>query len=788
MFSTNFRLSRGTAWKTFLRLFLIVVVVEILQQPAAAQKDSPSPKLSIGGLVESSAENVDRLTAKLRRCQSAGQDIRLPDATLAVAELFLRFARSDIQANEQRAQTLRSMQYVDAILDSALREADAVLNGDAQYPRIPDWNVIGLDVREGSFWSGKEPVFLTGFNWNAEWARSEPQLMKRLGVNLVDGMLRGALTESGELDEGWYQSRSKKTLDQMQQENFAVDAMLSIGPPDWLHKKHPDLKSPGYGHYTHYAIDHPAFVAYRLEVLDRLVPLYARHKALLAIDLMNEPAYQGTCAYTFANWRAWLHEKYGSIQKVNEAWATEFTDFEAIDLFPTQPEKRTHEWQRARVDWTKPGTRGMHLDWCLFNMRRVTKHFQAAHERIRHHAPHVSTHVKAMLSNYFTGSTEQRGWPMRISYNTFGIDLEAINHLCGVSGGDDSFRDLTATETPNRYFGNTPYVAGWLNSGMAIDLLRSISPDKPFYNSEFHAVEAVDSEDNLPIPAEHMRLALWHSHLHGMNANLLWYMGRTPDGAINQQGKHWFDDSLLDQPWLLHVYVTESLNLRRFVPQVTAFARSPRKVCVLYSDTSAIQDVETIDTLRDTYEALNFLGVPIGFVTERQLAADWLDSSAGQQTRLLLVPNAIFVTAETVRLLQKVSEANIDVRLIGKDCLLKTPVGKLREVPILTNSQALDLGSPQDYHLRFNEWLQQAKIERELVALDSQGNPAWGIEVRTVRAGNQRLAYLINLLRTPVDVQLRWNAQGVTFRTLETEQVVPNTLTLQPRQVVFGPY
>ena len=736
--------------------------------------------------IESCRSKAVQLQRTLDRCRVQGEDITIPDASLAVAEMFLAFADLDASHPSRKNQTLRSLKMVIEILDTAQQETGEVLAGQKHFAKIPHWNVVGLQVRDGKIWSGDQPVFLSGFNWNADWARNQPRIMKRLGVNLVDGMLRGEMDETGQFDDQWYERREKPHLEKMERENFAVDVMLSINPPPWLLEKHSDLKSPGFGHYVRYAIDHPAYVQYRRKVLDHLVPLYAQHKSLFAIDLANEPAFQGTSAETFANWRRWLNQKYGSIEQVNDAWQTDFKDFSSIKRFPTQPKERTNEWQRAKVDWKLPGARGMHYDWCVFNHHRITHHFRIANDLIQQHAPGVNTHVKTMLGGHFTGGTEHRGWAMPISYHTYGIDLEAISTLCALNGGDDSFQDRAGIEESNRHFGHSPYVAGWLNSGLAADFLKSVAPEKPFYNSEFHVVEQVDATSNEIHPAQHMRLALWHAHLHGMNANLLWYLGRQPDGTISRTSQTWFDNSLLDQPQLLNAYARESLNLRRFVRPISSFADQARQVRILYSEASAIQDVHATDTLRDTYEAVNFLGVPIGMVTERQLAAGWLKGNIGKQTRLIIVPNASFVTDETVARLQQASKDGVVVRMIGLDSLKKTPVGKSRGIPRITESATIKVSNPQTYHQRIDQWIVQAKIDRDLLAVDAQGRPAWGIEVRSVHSDENRWAYLINLLRHPVEVTLQWKEGRVDFRHIETDEPIGDRVTLLPRQVVLG--
>ena len=721
------------------------------------------------------------LRLRLQQCQESGQDIAVPDASLAVAELFIGFSKQDIQIPQRHAIALRSLKYIESMLDAVIAEADDVLGRRSQYPDIPRWNVIGVEAREGGLWIGDEPLFLTGFNWNASMAREQPQMLKRLGVNLVDGMLRGFIDASGECSDT---SDDQSYLREMAQQHFAVDAMLSINPPPWLFERHPDLKSSGYGHYVGYAIDHPALIEYRRQCLDHLLPLYRKHKALFAIDLFNEPAFQGTSSYTFANWRRWLTQKYNTIDQVNAAWGTKFISFDAIQSFPTQPESRENEWEHARVDWDKPGVRGMHYDWCAFNKQRVTDFFKASNDQIQGQTPHVSTHVKVMLGNYFTGGTEQRGWPMNVSYHTFGIDVPAISSLATLHGGDDSFQDLSSVDHPNRYFGNASYIANWINSGLSSDLMKSISPDKPFYNSEFHAVEQADVTEIDSSPGGHIKLALWHAHLHGMNANLLWYWGRGVDGAVEEQGQRWFKGSLLDQPWLLNSYSRESLNLRRFVPQVSSFSRQPRRVRLLYSESSAIQEVRAIDTLRDAYEALNFLGISVGFVTERQLA----EGGVPDDTRLLIVPDATYTSDETVRQLRSVAKSGVLVRIIGEQSLRMNPVGQRRNNFDIPGAKTLKLDTPQQYQGHFNRWLTEARVSRDLVAVSNDGTPAWGVEVRTAHHGGQRFAYLINLMRDPVTVQLKWSSKQIQFHDLQTNQRVPDLLTLQPRQVILGKY
>lgn len=158
-----------------------------------------------------------------------------------------------------------------------------------------------------------------------------------------------------------------------------------------------------------------------------------------------------------------------------------------------------------------------------------------------------------------------------------------------------------------------------------------------------------------------------------------------------------------------------------------------------------------LDCLRDIYEALNFLGVSIGFLTERQLL-----QGVPEGTKLLIVPNAMYEAAPTVTALKgAVRKQTLSVRIIGPEILMREPTGNRRPDPELGLAWPLSLVTPQTCHPVLNQWIEESGIPRKLLDVDDKGNPIWGIEVRTAQAGADRLAYLINERRDPVQLQLK---------------------------------
>ncbi|HEY3285403.1 MAG TPA: beta-galactosidase, partial [Armatimonadota bacterium] len=514
-------------------IYLLLLVVAATTHAASATGPD-----TLEALITRSETRCRQLAGKLQGCRAAGQDIALPDADLAVAQLFCRYSRYDAGQEKLRPAALRSMRYVDRLLTEQLARADRVLARKARYPRVPQYPAQGITWHNSGFWSGRRPVFLTGANWDAAEAQHDPGILHRLGFTLTDGMFRGSVRRDGSFDDDPFRMGDGRYLGLMDRAGFAVDCLTDASPPDWLVRETPGLAQRGYGNGFGYVFEHPQARGFQDRLLGHLAPVYADHPSVFAVDLANEPAFQGPSDLMLANWRAWLRRKYGTPQRLSRAWGIPMGSFDEVRRYPSQPEVMNGQWGRAAVDFGKPGVRGMHYDWCAFNNQRISAYFRSLSDRIHAGASRLATHVKMMLGLYFTGSTESRGWKMGLSYHTFGLDPEALARSLSLLGGDVDLVDLSEVPRPNRRFGSSPYVMGWLDASLAADFLKSLAPNKPYYDSELHLIEDSKPEVDPANSEAHLRAALWLSHLHGMSGNLLWYWSRDAQGA--PMGTDWF--------------------------------------------------------------------------------------------------------------------------------------------------------------------------------------------------------------------------------------------------------
>jgi beta-galactosidase len=163
----------------------------------------------------------------------------------------------------------------------------------------------------------------------ADWKRDIP-LMKAAGFKVVRmGHLAWDSYEpaDGRFEFAWFD----QVMDLMQEAGIKVILDVAVRPaPLWLHREHPSIDitdSDGNRLYPNHRymddVGDPAYQKAALHFADTLVRRYARHPALLAFGIDNEPgdgpiSYSETVRQRFV---AWLEHKYGNVGALNQAWA-----------------------------------------------------------------------------------------------------------------------------------------------------------------------------------------------------------------------------------------------------------------------------------------------------------------------------------------------------------------------------------------------------------------------------------------------------------------------------------
>ncbi len=135
----------------------------------------------------------------------------------------------------------------------------------------------------------------------------------------------------GEFDFGWLD----RIIDLLHDNGIGVDlATATASPPPWMHEKYPEILpvtregvtlSPG--GRQHYAPSSPVYRRLAAELVTAVVERYKDHPAVQMWHLNNEYACHVHADYSDNArdaFRAWLEDRYGTVEALNAAWGTNF--------------------------------------------------------------------------------------------------------------------------------------------------------------------------------------------------------------------------------------------------------------------------------------------------------------------------------------------------------------------------------------------------------------------------------------------------------------------------------
>jgi beta-galactosidase len=171
-------------------------------------------------------------------------------------------------------------------------------------------------------------------------------IMKQAGFNVVrmgDLSWDSFEPEQGKFDFEWFD----RIMDKMQDNGIRVILDISGLPaPIWLHRAHPGVdivsqngtRLPPAERYMDNITD-PDYVREAGILADALTKRYAHHPAVIAVGYDNEigNAFMSYSEADRQRFIGWLKKKYGTIEELNKAWATQrwsrrLNSFDDVDL------------------------------------------------------------------------------------------------------------------------------------------------------------------------------------------------------------------------------------------------------------------------------------------------------------------------------------------------------------------------------------------------------------------------------------------------------------------------
>lgn len=544
-------------------------------------------------------------------------------------------------------------------------------------------------------------------------------------------------------------------LDKCYENNMTVDLLLSVHywPTQILPQ---EVWQSNNTYWLQYNIYNEEVQKLTQVFMEGMAKTVAGHPALSSICVANEPIFKiARDQSNLPTWHEWLKKLYNNdLDAMNRAYGTEFASFDEVPL---------EELSENTV---------IHRDYIHFNDEMFTGWHQMLADAVRKYAPDTPLHTKAMS---VINGTEESWWGLDSKING-GINPEMLAKIFDLNGNDCwNFLYEGSTKTG-------------ISKSCLYDMLTSFN-NAPCYNSEDH-VTADRDERYTPEMAPHIAADLWQGAIHGRSATAVWIWARTTsfDGDVAANIKHRPDAVALEGRTML--------DLQRLSYEIEALQNQPRKAAVLYSSDSRLYTRSCMNTIYQAYEQLSMGGIKTLFVTENMLA----EGNALDGIELLVIPNAVSTTEESVSAVKKYMENGGKVVVLGDSFLYdehKLPLENQEDVDYIMANAYCVAGTvenentmilEEDLHELFIKMMKEAgSYDVELIEKET-GKNATTVEWTTCEYNGKTLVNLCHYdWSGDLTVVIKKNGEVVNeFTELRSGDVITDgEITLKTSQPVL---
>jgi hypothetical protein len=712
------------------------------QQPAVAQASvrfySASNVLDRVAILRN---HLPALQADLKALESRGVDASYPRVTATVLENFVDYVEEDARRGEVR-RALEQVADMEAMATRLSRELKEALAGERQFAAVPRWTGNQRPTVKSTSFLGpvrmpggatmERPVFFNGYGHFGR-VINDMEKWPGYGANIIQIEVgpsrifpKEGVTNSAPVRE------LARTLDRAQKSGVAV--CLLISPhyfPDWGLAKWPHLRKHREG-FLNYCLHAPEGQELLRRFLAVLIPPIKDHPALHSISLSNEPVNEEEpCEPARQQWQAWLTKRHGTVAALNSTCGSNFTSFAAVPLpdpFGLRP---------ARPLW---------MDFIRFNQDFFADWHKLMADAIHAAAPGLPVHAKAMT------------WTMLNDGDIkYGVDATIFGR----------FSDINGNDSVNMFdFGDGDFAQSWQMNAMSHDLQRSVL-DAPVFNTENHLIT---DRDTRPVPASHIRAALWQAAVHGQSATAIWVWERTFDPKSD------FAGSIMHRPACAEAVGWVNHDLNRAALEITALQQAPPQVLLLQSVSASVWDGGRYsDCLGKLYTALSFTGLKIGFVTERQLEVGIVPEAAA-----VFIPDVVHLSDPAFASLRRFKGKLV---LAGEGALLTHDEWGRKRASALPGEKLVfrhGSTSAHDLHAQLLTLLPRLNLRPAVEVRGNDQQPVWGVERRSAETRAGLVVNLCNYRKEAMVVTLRQQGRPTPMRNVLTGEPIVKPILLAP--------
>ena len=652
-------------------------------------------------LRQACSDKIKNLEPMIRKFNINAEFPREQMISWKVCKLFLDLFIPEDVSRKDYVLALRETEEVDAAVTRLKQEFE-----NKTYVLSKPRNVMDLKINNGSLIGSDGPVFAFGIFGAPQMRRLKWQDYKTMSMTYTSYDIPAIKwTVLPKTPEGKPSNCSTTFRPVKWRDNNTTGTPL-IQLFGWWESKikawQPDALVNG-NHFLSYDPDHPKM----REMVDIIVSGAFRDlaaqkhtilKDALAFDLWNEPMFGSVSPYTVTAYREFLKKRYRTIEKYNYYYKSKFKSFDEITDV------------RGQMDYLPIAC----YDYCTFNEQR----FYEFHKIVRDAAIRgAGSRNPIRFTMKLMNAQLCGGWASAER----GFDVELISRLTDMHGGDNFISETLHVE-PN-------YACNWRPQVFAFDLMKSVDPNQPVIDNEYHA--SATSPDMVSA-------AFMMGAHHGLNAANWWCWNRDEKMYFRKAAKGgmpwWFLSSPDCNPAAMISGLRTAVLMDRLMEEVQAFYTAPHPVRLFWSQSSInFIGANCIQSLWKAYDKVSFSGQPVGFLTERQLLAGKIP----QDLKILVITGTPYAEDGVSQALEKLEKAGVRVIRIGENQITRNTFDEQVEPPRLKHPAESSIAA---WDIRKD--IQSAGIT-ELARLIGENRQF--VEARFVKYNNRILGYAVNL-------------------------------------------